>query len=260
MYLRFVPLFLLIFGLSGGFSAAQNKANDLSETVLQKDNLFWAGYNSCDYAQLGAFVAEDVEFYHDKGGITLGKSALVDSIKNNICGNPNIRVRREADTSTVKVYLLNKANDVYGAIISGDHFFINSYGGQPGKREGVAKFMNLWILKDNLWKMSRIISYDHRLVPYVSTRKTKPLTQNMLRRFAGAYSGSKTGMSIVQTQGATLELTSGNSKFILYPETNNRFFVKERDLIFEFVAGSGRFSKLIIRENGKTVDELTRRK
>jgi Domain of unknown function (DUF4440) len=259
-YLRYALLFLLFFNFSGGFSIAQNNANNLSETVLQKEDLFWAGYNSCDYAQLGEFVAEDVEFYHDKGSITLGKSALVDSIKNNICGNPKMRIRREADTSTVKIYLLNKADVVYGAIISGDHFFINSYDGQPEKREGIAKFMNLWVLKDNVWKMSRILSYDHRSVPYINTRKAQPLTQNVLRRFAGEYSGSKTGTSIVETTKSALKLTGGNSEFILYPETNNRFFVEERDLTFEFIAGSGRISKLIIRENGKIVDELTRMK
>src|SRR2546429_5110218 len=33
-----------------------------------------------------SFLAEDVEFYHDQGGVTLGRAALTESVKNNICG------------------------------------------------------------------------------------------------------------------------------------------------------------------------------
>jgi len=38
-------------------------------------------------------LADDVEFYHDQGGVTLGKEKLTESVKKNICG----KVTRELD-------------------------------------------------------------------------------------------------------------------------------------------------------------------
>ncbi len=43
---------------------------------------------------------DDVEFYHDQGGVTLGKAALTDSVKKNICG----KVTRELVPGSLKIY------------------------------------------------------------------------------------------------------------------------------------------------------------
>lgn len=44
--------------------------------VQAADAAYWKAYNSCDYAALDALTAEDVEFYHDQGGITRGRADL----------------------------------------------------------------------------------------------------------------------------------------------------------------------------------------
>ena len=80
----------------------------------------------CNIDKMQDLVAEDVEFYHDKGGITLGKDALMKSIKDNLCSNKNFKTRREAIPETVKIYELKNGNDTYGAIISGEHYFFNT--------------------------------------------------------------------------------------------------------------------------------------
>ncbi|HEY8559917.1 MAG TPA: nuclear transport factor 2 family protein [Pyrinomonadaceae bacterium] len=243
-------------------SSAQAEAEDetATKTILEKDRLFWTGYNACDAARMNELIADDVEFYHDKGGITLGKSALADSLEKNLCGDPNFRTRREAAAGTVKVYLLKNSNALYGAIVSGDHYFFNSRGGKPEKRDGLAKFANLWILKDGAWKMARILSYDHRPAPYENKRAAKVLTEEELRRFGGQYVGNQSGDARVTAEKGVLILTNGNSRFVLYPETNERFFVKERDLTFEFVSENGEVARLIIRENGEIVEEAKIRK
>jgi hypothetical protein len=236
-------------------SSAQTGDEKVTKTVLEKDALFWTGYNTCNYEQMSEFLTDDVEFYHDKGGITLGKSALVDSIRKNLCSNPSFRTRREAETGTVRVYLMKNSNVTYGAIVSGDHYFFNSYDRKPEKREGIAKFMSLWILKGNTWKMSKILSYDHNPAPYENTREAKSLDEEQLIRFSGSYVGTRSGDVKVTVEKGALILITKNSRFILYPETDNRFFVKDRDLTFEFISKDGMVAGMIIRENGEVVEE-----
>lgn len=250
-------IFLLLLSICffGSAASAQTADDAVIKTILEKDGLFWTGYNACNNEQMGEFIADDVEFYHDKGGITLGKLLLVDSIKKNLCSNPNFRTRREAVPGTVNVYLLKSSNVLYGAIISGDHYFFNAYDGKPEKREGIAKFMNMWLLKDNAWKMSRILSYDHNPAPYENKRQAINLPEKSLKRFSGQYVGARSGSANVFVEKGVLTLVTENGIFMLFPETDNRFFVKDRDLTFEFISEKGKITGMLIREDGKVVDE-----
>ncbi len=159
--LKISILILFMLSLFSIQSFAQANEQEITKTIITRDSLFWNAYNTCDIESLPQFITDDVEFYHDKGGITFGQKNLVNSIANNICGNKNYKVRREAVANTIKVYLLKKGNDVYGAIINGDHYFYENIPGKTEKRVGLAKFTDLWILQNNTWQMSRILSYSH---------------------------------------------------------------------------------------------------
>ena len=76
--------------------SAQTEQHKLSSTILTKDSLFWKAYNNCDTTQFQNFLTEDVEFYHDKGGLMLCMEDLSASFKKNLCSNENFRLRREA--------------------------------------------------------------------------------------------------------------------------------------------------------------------
>jgi hypothetical protein len=53
-----------------------------------------------------------------------------------------------------------------------------------------------------------------------------------------------------------LNLIIGDKKFLLLPETETTFFTTDRDLIFEFATdSSSKKRKMIVRENGKVVEE-----
>jgi len=56
-----------------------------------------------------------VEFYHDQGGVTLGKQKLTESVKNNICG----KVTRQLVPGTLQVHHMKG----YGAVEIGVHWF-----------------------------------------------------------------------------------------------------------------------------------------
>jgi hypothetical protein len=151
---------------------AQKEDQQLTSTILRKDSLFWMAYNSCDTVKFREFFINDVEFYHDKGGITLGLENLLAITKKNLCGPNDFRLRREAVPGTVKVYPMQSSGVIYGAIISGEHVF---YIKQAGKEtlDGLAKFTHLWLLKNGVWKMTRVLSYDHGPAPQASIKKNK---------------------------------------------------------------------------------------
>jgi hypothetical protein len=134
---------------------------ELADTILHLDSMFWDAYNSCDTASFKNFFTEDVEFYHDKGGPSLGIGALTESMKKNLCGNDDFRLRRKAVEGTVKIYPLKKGDEIYGAIISGEHQFFINQKGTPEYLDGQAIFTHLWLLKNGKWKMARILSYNH---------------------------------------------------------------------------------------------------
>ena len=142
---------------------AQTEEQKLTTTILQKDSLFWVAFNSCDTATQRQYFMPDVEFYHDKGGLTLGIDKVMETTKKNLCSNNDFRIRREVVAGTVKVYPLTKSDIIYGAIISGDHVFYILDKGKPARLDGKAKFTHVWLLKDNSWKMARILSYGHQL-------------------------------------------------------------------------------------------------
>ncbi len=163
--LCFIPV--LFFNESFG----QQHQQSMEQTILYKDSLFWYAYNNCDVQNLGDFFTDDLEFYHDKGGITIGLENLAMSMKKNLCSDENFRLRREEVKGSVKVFPLQKSNEIYGAIISGSHLFYIVQKGKKEKLDGLARFTHLWILKDNRWKMSRILSYDHGPAPQLKQDK-----------------------------------------------------------------------------------------
>ncbi len=129
----------------------QNQA-DLDKTVTALDAALFDSYNKCDLEKFATFFVDDVEFYHDQGGVTLGKAALTDSVKKNICG----KVTRELVPGTLKIYYMKG----YGALEEGVHRFHHP-GHEDTEGVGEGQFIHLWQYKDGAWKITRVISYDH---------------------------------------------------------------------------------------------------
>lgn len=154
----FTFLFMFIFS---GEANAQNADEQATRIILHKDSLFWQSYNHCDTTNYNQYFTDDVEFYHDKGGITMGVEGLAMSMKKNLCSNNDFRIRRESVKGTTKIYMLHNSGVIYGAILSGDHVFYILEKGKPERLDGLASFTHLWLLKEGVWKMARILSYDH---------------------------------------------------------------------------------------------------
>ena len=168
---NFLPNFIIALSFYYGPASAQTGLENLSAVIKQKDSLFWVAYNNCEPGKFRQFFTEDVEFYHDKGGITLGEEKLTLSFKNNLCSNDSLRVRREAVPGTMKVFPMQNGNTVYGAITMVEHVFYVLEKGKKERLDGLAKSTHLWLLKDSVWKMSRVLSFDHGPAPSTNPKK-----------------------------------------------------------------------------------------
>jgi len=126
---------------------------ELTKAITTLDKELFDAYNTCNIEKLGTLVVDDLEFYHDKTGLAVGKQVFLDAIKNNICG----KVTRQLVPGSLEVYPLHG----YGAVEIGTHRFYHP--GMEGPA-GEAKFVTLWQYKDGAWKVSRVISYDHGAV------------------------------------------------------------------------------------------------
>ncbi|MBO9620040.1 MAG: nuclear transport factor 2 family protein [Niabella sp.] len=141
--------------------AQVSDSSALFKTMQHMDSLlFETGFNKCQVSVYDNIVSDDLEFYHDVGGITSGKAAFKASIQNNICNNSD-KPKRKLVEGSMKVYPLYKNQQLYGAIQEGDHdFFILSNG--QYKKSGTAKFTELWLLENNEWKLKRVLSFNHK--------------------------------------------------------------------------------------------------
>ena len=250
-------LYVFILTLCCKQVVAQSEGQQLTETIIRLDSAFWNAYNNCDTSQFINYLTDDVEFYHDKGGITIGATALINSLDKNLCSNPGYHLRREAVAGTVKVYPMQNGNEIYGAIISGEHVFYITEKGKPEFLDGNANFTQLWLLKNGAWRMARILSFNHHPAAYKNTRKEIELTNQQLDRLTGKYKSDKFGIMIVTRENKVLKLASDNNIFTLYPLSDTLFFTKERDLTFQFAEdGKGKPVKMIVNEHGAKADEL----
>jgi hypothetical protein len=128
----------------------------LLRTIAALDTQLFDAYNRCDLEKLGALVAADLEFYHDKTGLSRGREAFLEAIRNNICG----KVHRELVPGTLEVYPLAH----YGAVEMGAHVFCDprQVARCDPAKSGIAKFVMLWQQTGAGWQLTRVVSYDHR--------------------------------------------------------------------------------------------------
>ncbi len=235
---------------------AQTEQEKLTAIILQLDSAFWNAYNNCDTTAFANYLTDDVEFYHDKGGSTFGATALIRSLNKNLCSNPDYHLRREAVAGTVKVYPMQHDQEIYGAIITGEHVFYLTANGKPEYLDGQANFSQLWLLKNDVWKMARILSYNHHPAAYVNSRKEIELPAEKLDALAGEYNSKQFGSFIVKRSNNVLLLTAGNQTFTLYPQSGTLFFTKDRDLVFEFTKDAfNKPAKLVVKEHSAVADE-----
>lgn len=154
-------LVVLAAALAGGnlVSAAEPRETSLDapleQTISALDAAVFDAFNHCgDPGQLekhASYFAENVEFYHDTGGVTWNRNDMLANTRKYVCGN----FTRELVPGTLQVYPIKD----FGALSKGTHRFCQV---SSGKCEGMADFTILWHRSGSQWQITRVLSYGHR--------------------------------------------------------------------------------------------------
>lgn len=142
--------------------AQMSRNSSLFLELKKQDSVFFErGFNRCDLEYLEKTVADDLRFYHDKGGYQ-DKSVFMDNTKKNICSAGNRKPIRKVDEQSLTVYPLYNDGKLYGAIQSGIHYFYIREAGKADVWTNTARFTSVWILDGAVWKLRDVLSYDHQ--------------------------------------------------------------------------------------------------
>ena len=148
---------LIMLVMLGNNSFAQDKLANykpddpaLYKTIVAMDSIFFDAYNNCNLQleKYASMYADNIEFYHDRGGLSTVKKEIVASTKENVCG----KVTRELQKGSIEVYGIPG----FGAVEFGFHCFHNKL--EPNAPSHMARFMIIWEQKNNDWKLSRVVS------------------------------------------------------------------------------------------------------
>ncbi len=124
----------------------------LFQEIYMMDSLLFTAFNAHDLATLGTLFSEDLEFFHDKTGLT-NYAQNMEVFKTNFAkGSPP---QRELIKASMEVFPVPG----YGAVQTGSHRFCHPENGQMDC--GTFKFVHIWQKKDGQWKLARIVSFDH---------------------------------------------------------------------------------------------------
>jgi hypothetical protein len=153
---------LIVLLLSFLASTAQvDTTAALYKTIKTNDSLlFTIGFNTCDITQFEKLVSDTFEFYHDKSGLTNSKDAFIASIKTGLCKS-DYKASRELVAGSMQVFPLENNDVLYGAVQTGKHRFYEVGPDNVKKQTSTAHFTHIWLLENGVWKLSRVISYNH---------------------------------------------------------------------------------------------------
>jgi len=230
--------------------------SELFRTIAKMDSLYFSAQNACDLEKYAYYLSEDFEFFHDKAGLTPSKENEMTDMAI-FCGEEQRTrqpLRRELTKGSLKVYPM----DNYGALEFCDHVFYLQINDGTEKVVGAGKMTALWKIENNEWKLARIISYDHQPLAKVE------LKTEILDKYVGDYILPDRIVNI-KREGKFLRATDMNDgkpgwNTLLFPESENSFYFNYENVVYEFIDSGVQIETLNIYENGKLIEEASRKK
>ena len=137
---------------------------EMVAALAARDAEFFAAFfDRCDPPAVRAMLTDDMEFFHDKGGLV---AASADAFVKDFAGHcervktgEDFLSRRELVPGSVTVFVINN----FGAMTMGEHRFFKLTPGKPDQMTETGRFIILWKNDGGVWKMARVVSYDHHL-------------------------------------------------------------------------------------------------
>ncbi|WP_347922565.1 serine hydrolase [Pontimicrobium sp. SW4] len=154
-------LIIVIFNFYKINSQVSTDSSLFLELKKQDSILFEKGFNQCDIKYLERKISKNLKFYHDQSGIQ-DRKVFFENIKKYICSNPDKKPIRKLKKGSLTVFPLYNNGKLYGAIQNGIHHFYIREKAKEDLWTSIAKFTSVWLLDNNEWKMSDVLSYDHQ--------------------------------------------------------------------------------------------------
>ena len=125
---------------------------ELYQMMARLDTEMFAAFNAHDVNKLMAYFADNVEFYHDKGGLS------------NFIQTKEGFARLFAQSSDITRTLVPGTLEVYpikgyGATHIATQRFCHVENGREDC--GNSKFVMVWQQQASTWRITRVVSYDH---------------------------------------------------------------------------------------------------
>lgn len=143
---------VIIFSITFSQFARAQASDELYRKIESLDSILFTAFNTCDLKTFSSMLTEDLEFYHDKGGLT-DYAHSVNVTKENC--ERKLGLVRTLVPGSMEVYPVGD----YGAVQIASHRFCHM---ENGKEDcGTFKFVHIWKNDNGNWKISRVVSYDH---------------------------------------------------------------------------------------------------
>ncbi|MCC3154925.1 nuclear transport factor 2 family protein [Hymenobacter sp. BT770] len=126
--------------------------DELYQQVAKLDADMFAAFNAKDVDKLMSYFAANLEFYHDKGGLS-NFSQTKEGFARMFA--KTLDITRMLVPGSLEVYPIKD----YGAMHIGIHRFCHVENGRDDC--GNFKFVMLWQRQGDAWKITRVVSYGH---------------------------------------------------------------------------------------------------
>lgn len=146
-------LLMALLATALGLCAQNLKPTDaLYKEIVHQDSVLFNAFNNRDLETFKSKFTADLEFYHDKGGLT-DYNYTVESFQRTITQNNGLR--RDLVPGSMEVYPVKD----YGAVQIASHTFCHPENGRQDC--GTFKFVHVWKKTPEGWKITRVVSVGH---------------------------------------------------------------------------------------------------
>lgn len=226
---------------------AQSKSELFSILKVKDNQLFEEGFNQCNLKLVEDLVTNDIEFYHDKDGITKSRKKFINSIRENLCSSGKNKIRRVLDEASFEVFPLYKKGKLYGAVQNGIHSF----------GDIKANYSHVWLIKNNTWKLSRVLSYNHHKEQDVSKNKRLNLSVKELKQYIGTYEFSPEFILTIRIKDGKLYGGSQGDEVLITSYAKHKFVDAKQTHDLEFILNKkGVVSNLKMKGDGMEMTAL----
>ena len=125
---------------------------DLFAEIARMDSVMFEAFNTQNMSKFKSLFTENLEWFQDNGGL-IPYETVFTNFENTF--KKDFKLTRTLVSGTLEVHPIKN----YGAIEIGSHQFHHI---ENGKEEiGTFKFLMIWKKENGLWRISRVVSYDH---------------------------------------------------------------------------------------------------